>query len=73
MGGVGKTDQKTATYRLYLKSKYCFCLRIFIDLLDFSHVISHIVYMELGNDISLMNFKVFVVNTLIGSWGNCKR
>ena len=41
-------DQKTAAYRLACKSKYCFYLRMFFDLIDVSHVNSHIVDMKVG-------------------------
>ena len=41
MGGVDIVDQKTAAYRNDRKNQ----------------VNSHIVYMELGNDISLLNFQ----------------
>ena len=65
MGGVDIMDQKTAAYRLGHKSKYHFHLRIFFDLIDVTYVISHIVYIKIGKDISLLNFKKVVANTLI--------
>ena len=65
MGGVDIMDQKTAAYRLGHKSKYHFHLRIFFDLIDVTYVTSHIVYIKIGKDISLLNFKKVVANTLI--------
>ena len=65
MGGVGIMDQKTAAYRLGHKSKYHFHLRILFDLIDVTYVNSHIVYIKIGKDISLLNFKKVVANTLI--------
>ena len=35
-----------------------------------THVNSHIVYMKLGDDISLLNFKIVVAKTLIGKYSN---
>ena len=66
MGGVDVMSQKAAAYRIYGKSKDQFYLRMFFDLIDVSLVKSHIVYTELGNDISLLNFKIVVTKALIG-------
>ena len=44
-------DQKTAAYRLDLKTKYRFYLSMFFDLMDVTHVNSHFVHMKLGDDI----------------------
>ena len=63
MGGV---DQKTATYWLDRKSKFRFYLRMFFNLIDIAIVDSHIVYTKLGNSISLLDFKIFVVKSLFG-------
>ena len=57
-GGVDIMNQETAAYRLNRKRKYCFYMRMFFDLIDFTLVKSHTVYTKLGNDISLMNFKI---------------
>ena len=65
MGGVDIMDQKTAAYRLDHKSNYHFHLRIFFDLIDVTYVNSHIVYIKIGKDISLLNFKKVVAKTLI--------
>ena len=74
MGGVDIIDQKTAVYRLNCKSKYCFHLSMFSDLSIFSKMShSHIVYTKLGNDISLLNFKIFVAKALIRRCSNRKR
>ena len=66
MYGVDIMDKKTAAYRLDRKSKYRFYLSTFFDLMDVKHVNSHIVYMKLGDDILLLNFKIVVAKTLIG-------
>ena len=66
MYGVDIMDKKTAAYRLDRKSKYRFYLSTFFDLMDVKHVNSHIVYMKLGDDILLLNFKIVVAKALIG-------
>ena len=66
-------DQKTTAYRLDRKSKYRFYLSMFFDLMDVTHVNSHIVYMTLGDDISLLNFKIVVAKALIGRYSNRNR
>ena len=43
MDGVDIMDQKTAAYRLSRKSKYHFYLSMLFDLMDITHVNSHIV------------------------------
>ena len=43
---------------------------MFFDLMYVTHVNSHIVYMKLGDDISLLNFKIVVAKTLIGKYSN---
>ena len=73
MGGVDLMDQKTAAYRLDRKSKFRFYLRIFFDLLDVALFNSHIVYSKLGNELSLLNYKVVVANSLIGRYSNRQR
>ena len=73
MGGVDLMDQKTAAYRFDRKSKFRFYLRIFFDLLDVALVNSHIVYSKLGNELSLLNYKVVVENSLIGRYSNWQR
>ena len=65
IGGVDILDQKTATYRFDCKSKYRFYLRMFSDLIDVALVNSHIVYTKLGNEISLLYFKIAVAKALI--------
>ena len=64
MGGVDIMDQKTAAYRLGHKIKHHFHLRIFFDIIDVTYVNSHIDYIKFGKDISLLNFKKVVANTL---------
>ena len=59
-------DKKIAAYRLDLKSKYHFYLSMCFYLMDVTHLNSHIVYMKLGDDISLLNFKIVVAKALIG-------
>ena len=54
------------------KSKYHFYLIFFFDLIDIALVNSHIVYTKLGNDISLLNFKIGVAKPLIERYRNCK-
>ena len=74
MGGVDIMDQKPAASRLCHKSRYRFYLRKFFDLIDVSrHVDSHVVCMKLGDDISLLNFKIVVANILIGRYMTRKR
>ena len=41
--------------------------------MDVTHVNSHIVYMKLGDDISLLNFKIIVAKVLIGRYSNHNR
>ena len=73
MGGVDIMDQKPAASRLSHKSKYCFYLRKFFDLIDVTHVDSHIVCMKLVDDISLLNFKIVPANILVGRYRTRKR
>ena len=73
MGAVVVMDQKLTAYRLDRKSKYCFYLRTFFDLIDVALVNSHNVNAKLGNDISLQNFKTGVGKALIGRYSNSKR
>ena len=46
---------------------------MFFDLIDAALVNSHIVYAKLGNDISLLIFKVVLAKFLIGRYSNRKR
>ena len=46
---------------------------MFFDLIDVKLVNSHLVYTKLGNDISLLNFKIFMAKAFIGGCTNCKR
>ena len=55
------------------KSKYRFYLSIFFDLMDVTHINSHIVYIKLGNDILLLNFEIVVATALIGRYSNRNR
>ena len=73
IGGVDVVDQKTAAYWLDCKSKFRFYLRMFFDLIDIAIVHSHIVYTDLGNSISLLDFKVFVAKSMIGRYSNQQR
>ena len=73
MGDLDFMDQKPATYRLNRKSKYRFYLRMFFDITPVVHVISHLVYVRFGHDISLLIFKIVVAKDLIGRCSNCKR
>ena len=43
------------------------------DLMDMTYVKTHIVYLKLGDDISLQNFKIVVAKALIGRYSNCNR
>ena len=43
------------------------------DLMDVTHVNDHIIYMKLGDEISLPNFKIVVAKALIGKYSNCNR
>ena len=73
MDGVDIMDQKTAAYRLDCKSKYRFYLSMLFDLMDVTNVNSHIVYMKIGDDTSLLNFKNTVAKALIDRYGNRNR
>ena len=64
MNDVDTMDQKAAAYRLDRKSKYHFYLRFLFDLTDVTHVNSHVVYMKLVDDISLLNLKIVMVKAL---------
>ena len=65
MDGVDIMDRKTAAYRIDRKSKYRFYLSMFVDFMDVTRVNSHIAYMKLVDDISLLNFKIVVAKALI--------
>ena len=65
-------DQKIAAYKLNLKSKYRFYLRMFFDLIDVTHGNSQIVYMKPDDKISLLNFKIVAAKDLIGRYSNRK-
>ena len=43
------------------------------DLIDVTLINSHILYMKLGNNISLLNFKTVVEKALIGRYSKRKR
>ena len=73
MNGVDTMDQKAAAYRLDRKSKYHFYLRFLFDLTDVTHVNSHVVYMKLVDDISLLNLKIVMIKALIDRYSNRKR
>ena len=51
MGGVDIMDQKTPADGLNCKVRHRFYLGMFLDLTGTTHVNSHIVYMELGDNI----------------------
>lgn len=63
----------SGAYRLDCKSKYCFYLRMFFDLLDVTLVNSYIFYKKFGNNISLLKFKTVVTKALIGRYKNRNR
>ena len=44
MGGVNLSDQMKVTYKVDLRSKFCFYLRVFFDFLDIAILNSKIVY-----------------------------
>ena len=73
MDGVDIMDQKTAAYRIDCKSKYRFYLSMLFDLMDVTQVNSHIVYMKIGDDTSLLNFKNTVAKALIDRYSNRNR
>ena len=64
--GVDIIDHKTSAYRL---STVKFYLSIFLDLIDITHGNIHMVYMKLGDGISLLNLKIalelWLVDTVI--------
>ena len=68
MNGVDIMNQKTTAYRLVHKSKY----HMLFYLIDVARVNSHIFYTKLGNNISLLNFKIVVEKALIDRYGNRK-
>ena len=71
INGVHIMDQKLQV--INCKSKYRFYLSIFFDLMDVSHINSHIFYIKLGNDILLLNFEIVVATALIGRYSNRNR
>ena len=75
MGGVDLLDQKTAVYRLDRKSSGGrYYLRLFFDLMDMCMVNSHIVYKECyPTGMALLDFKVLVAKSLIGSYNSRQR
>ena len=73
MDSVDIMDQKTAAYRLHRKRKYHFYLSMLFDLMDVTHVNGHIVYMKLGDDMSLLTFKIVAAKALIGRYSNRNR
>ena len=46
---------------------------MFFDLMNVTHVNGRIVYMKLGGDILLLNFKIVVAKVLIGRCSNHNR
>ena len=58
---------------LNCKSKHRFYLSIFFDLIDVTRANSHTVYMKIGHDISLLNFKLVVTKAMIGRYSNGTR
>ena len=72
-GGVDVIHQKTAAYQLDRKSRFRFYLRIFSSLIGITIVNSRIVYTKVGNSISLLDFKIVVVKSLLGSYINQQR
>ena len=75
MGGVDLLDQKTAVYRLDRKSSgRRYYLRLFFHLMDMCMVNSHIVYKECYlTGMELLDFKVLVAKSLIGSYNSRQR
>ena len=75
MGCVDLLDQKTAVYRLDRKSSGGrYYLRLFFDLMDMCMVNSHIVYKECyPTGMELLDFKVLVAKSLIGSYNSRQR
>ena len=71
MGGIDVIDQKMAAFRLDHKSKFRFYLRMFLDLIDIMN--SHIVYTKLGNSISVLDFKLAVIKSMIARYSNWQR
>ena len=72
-GGVDVIHQKTAAYQLDRKSRFRFYLRIFSSLIGITIVNSRIVYTKVGNSISLLDFKIVVVKSLLGRYINQQR
>ena len=65
-GGVDRTDQRKAAYRLDRKSSVRFYLRIFFDLMDIACVNSYLIYnMKHPNKLSLLDYKIVVKKNLI--------
>ena len=65
-GGVDRTDQRKAAYRLDRKSSVRFYLRIFFDLMDIACVNSYLIYnMKHPKKLSLLDYKIVVAKNLI--------
>ena len=65
-GGVDRTDQRKAAYRLDRKSSVRFYLRIFFDLMDIACVNSYLIYnMKHPNKLSLLDYKIVVAKNLV--------
>ena len=59
-------EQCTAAYRLDRKSSVRFYLRIFFDLMDIACINSYLIYnMNHLNQLSLLDYKIFVAKNLI--------
>ena len=65
-GGVDRTDQRKAAYRLDRKSSVRFYLRIFFDLMDIACVNSYLIQnMKHPNKLPLLDYKIFAAKNLI--------
>ena len=75
MGGVDLLDQKTASYKLGRNSfGRRYYVRLFFDLIDISVVNSHAIYKVLyPNGMELLDFKIVLAKTLIGTYNSRSR
>ena len=74
--GTGSTDimdQKQVLTDLIVEASTAFTWEFSLDLIDIALLNGHIAYTKFGNDISLLNFKIAMVEALICRCSNCER
>ena len=74
MNGVDIHDQLKTSYEIDRKSRFQYYLRIFFDLMDSVVVNAHVIYKKKVNaKMSLLNFKIILVESLINRFSSRKR